>query len=374
MPEPQPNIVLIGPSNIGDAVLACDVLAALRRQFPHGQLTMVVGERATALFDGDPRIQRLIDADQFGSPLGRLRLARELRALHPQVLIDLRHTLYPLLLAPWRSWRYLRQPPKDLVHMRARHLWKLRVQAPLAAAATPDPSTPPPAAGSLGVSPARGRGVVPSERSESRDNNSGAAGLHGGLHGCPLWFSPDDRARVEQLWRRWQLAPDAQVVVICPGARSHIKRWPAAGFAEVAERLITEARVDILFAGEPAESALIQEVIGLMSRRAHNAAGLVTIRQLGVVMERARLIITNDSAALHVASAVGRPTVAIFGPTDERKYGPTASASRTIRRRLFCAPCEQALCRYSHECMRFIAPEEVFEAAASLLRQERVAS
>ena len=84
-------------------------------------------------------------------------------------------------------------------------------------------------------------------------------------------------------------------------------------------------------------------------------------------MQRAQLVITNDSASLHLASTLDVPTVAIFGPTDEAKYGPTSRARRVIRRRLFCAPCEQALCRFHHECMRFISPDEVYEAARGLL-------
>ena len=89
---------------------------------------------------------------------------------------------------------------------------------------------------------------------------------------------------------------------------------------------------------------------------------------VGALMQRAALVITNDSASLHLASALYIPTVAIFGPTDADKYGPTATQSRTIRRHLFCSPCEQALCRFSHECMRFISAEEVYEAAKQLLR------
>jgi ADP-heptose:LPS heptosyltransferase len=98
--------------------------------------------------------------------------------------------------------------------------------------------------------------------------------------------------------------------------------------------------------------------------------GLVTIRQLGVLMQRSHLVITNDSASLHLASALQVPTVAVFGPTDADKYGPTSAQSRTIRRRLFCAPCEQALCRFNHECMRFVSADEVYNAASELLGHE----
>jgi ADP-heptose:LPS heptosyltransferase len=134
---------------------------------------------------------------------------------------------------------------------------------------------------------------------------------------------------------------------------------------------MTETACRVVFSGEPEEKPLIEEIQGLMSRKTHSAIGLVTIRQLGVLMQRARLVITNDSASLHLASAMDVPTIALFGPTDERKYGPTASRHHTLRRHLFCTPCEQALCRFSHECMRFIGADEVYAAAVHLLTSAR---
>ena len=105
------RILVIGPSNIGDAVLASDVIAALHREHPDAHLTLVVGARAQGLFQGDPRIHTLMNTDAYRSPVGRLKLARSLWRFHPQLVVDLRHTLYPLLLKPASVWRYLRQPP-----------------------------------------------------------------------------------------------------------------------------------------------------------------------------------------------------------------------------------------------------------------------
>ena len=315
------RLLIIGPSNIGDAILACDVIAAVRRNHPEGHLTLIVGERATALFAEDPRIQTLVNTDHFRSPASRLKLAWALWRYQPHVVVDLRHTVYPLLLKPWRAWRYLRQPPQHLAHMRDRHRWKLRTQAP-----------------------------------EADDREQP----------MPLWFSERDRAHVEALWRRWDLTGQRRVVLMSPGARSHIKRWTAEGFAAVADGLI-DAGARVVFSGEPDEEAVADEIAGAMRGRAHSLVGLVTIRQLGLVMQRVQLAITNDSGALHLASAVDIPTLAIFGPTDPRKYGPTAAASQTIRRRLFCSPCERALCRFNHECMRFIGPDDVLQNALSLL-------
>jgi heptosyltransferase-2 len=323
-PSRVSRILIIGPSNIGDAILAGDVVSAIPDQYPDAHLTLVVGERAHALFAGDPRVQTLVNTDAFSSPAGRLRLAWSLWRYQPQVVVDLRHTLYPVVLKPLTAWRYLRQPPKRLPHMRERHLWKLRVQT----------------------------------------------GTRTSSHGA-LWLSPKDTVHVEQLLTRWRLDSTHPLVVICPGARSHIKRWTADGFAAVADRLIAEAGASVIFCGEPDEEAIVEEVLASMSQPAHNAVGLTTIRQAAALMQRAKLVITNDSASLHLASALDIPTVAIFGPTDAAKYGPTATSRRTIRRQLFCSPCEQALCRFNHECMRFISAEEVYEAARQLMEEGR---
>jgi lipopolysaccharide heptosyltransferase II len=213
--------------------------------------------------------------------------------------------------------------------MKARHLWKLDRQVPSIGAGSPE----------------------------------GAPGI------TAVWLTERDRAQVQTLRRRWALEAGRPVVVMCPGARSHLKRWTVEGFAHVADRLIAERRAQIVFSGEPEEEAIIEEIRGLMRGKAITAVGLMTLPQVGWLMREAALVVTNDSASLHLASAAGAPTLALFGPTDESKYGPTAARHRVIRRQLVCAPCERAVCRFNHECMRFITPEEVFNAASDLLQQ-----
>ena len=326
------RILIIGPSNIGDAILISDVIAAVHAQAPQAHLTLLVGARAKAVFAGDPRIQTLVDVSAYETLAGRWKLALALWRYRPQCVIDLRHTAYPIFLKPWQAWRYLRQPPSTIRHMRQRHLWKLGFQVPR---------------------------LVRSDSPGKR------------LADSPVWLSEKDLAHAEELWQRWRLDSAHGVVILCPGARSHIKRWTAEGFARVADRLILDQHVQVIVSGEPEEQAVVDEIIGLMRLPVHRAVGLTTIRQLGALMRRARLVITNDSASLHVASAFNIPTVAIFGPTDSDKYGPTAARHRVIRRRLFCTPCEVALCRFHHECMRFISADEVYAAAKALLTAQQ---
>lgn len=340
LPQVPQRVLVIGPSNIGDAVLAGDVLAKVRAWFPSAHLALVVGERAAELFRDDPRIQTLINAGLYEGPLGRVRLAFRLWRMRPRRVVDVRHTLYPFLLTPCSSWRHVLRPPRTLTHMRERYLWLLHHQVP--------------------------------HRLQEAGSWRQEAGSWSRGSRSSVWWSEQDEVHVQGLMKRWRLEPHEHVVVMCPGARSHTKRWTAEGFARVADRLIEDTQAQVILSGEPDERPVVEEVLAIMCRRAHNAVGLTTVRQLAALMDRVRLVITNDSAALHLASAVGTPTVAIFGPTDEATYGPTAPHSQVIRRRLFCTPCEQPLCRFSHECMHFISPDEVYGAAVALLRHGQV--
>ncbi|MBI3324785.1 MAG: lipopolysaccharide heptosyltransferase II [Candidatus Omnitrophica bacterium] len=335
------RILVIGLSNIGDGVLMMPVVASLRERFPHAHLTLLVGERAQALFAHDPRVQRLECMEDFGGWLGRLRLIRLVWSLRPDALIDLRHTLLPLAWRPWRIFRYVRPVPRHVVHMRDRHLWRLSIQ--------------------LGRQKAEGR----------RQNDSIPRGEPHAAHDS-VWIPEEARQQALRLLDRWHVDQRRPLVLICPAARSHTKRWDAARFGAVADRLIEEARVEVVLTGEPDEAPVIQDTLKAMRQTAHSALGLTTLQQLAVLMQRAQLVITNDSASLHLACAVDAPVLALFGPTDPRKYGPTGPRDRVIHRRLFCAPCEQALCRFSHECMRFISVEEVYETAKAMLTAQRV--
>ena len=357
------RVLIIGPSNIGDGILASHAIAAIARRFPQAHMTLVVGERAKTLFLGDPRIHTLVDASRFQSVLGRLTLARMLWRHHPHVVVDLRHTLYPLLLKPWAAWRFLRRPPRALVHMRDRHRWKLSCQVPELEAGSRLKAPGKDAQGSR----LKAEGTSLEPRTLSLERSSHQPSAFNLEPSASLWFSEKDQAHVEGLGKRWGLDAAPRLIIIAPGARSHIKRWTPEGFARVADRLISEAGAHVIFSGESDEEPIVEEIRGLMRRASHSAVGLVTIRQLGVLMARSQLVITNDSAALHMASALNVPTVAIFGPTDAAKYGPTADQRRVIRRWLFCSPCEQSLCRFHHECMRFISPDEVVDAATALL-------
>jgi len=350
------RILVIGLSNIGDAILMSPVIERLHRRYPQASLTLLVGERAEPLFHHDPRINRLVCVDEFEGLWGRLRLAGLVWNAQPDLLIDLRKTALSLVWRPWRVLRYVWPVPRHVTHMKDRHLWRLQAQG----SGLPGPDMCPTEVGAgppralAGAGRAQGNGPQPTAQSPERPS---------------IWIAQEDLDSVNRLMSRWGLDPRRRLVVVSPGARSHIKRWYPDRFARLADRLIDEGDVEVVFTGEPEEGPLVTEILGAMRHRAHNAVGATTIRQLAGLMRRASLVITNDSAALHVACAMDVPVLALFGPTDPRKYGPTGQHDRVIQRRLFCVPCEQALCRFNHECMRFISVEDVYAAAVEILQQ-----
>jgi len=268
--------------------------------------------------------------DQYSGWWGRLRLVAAIWRLRPDGFVDLRNTLLPMVVKPWVFWRYVWPVPARLAHRRDRHLWKLSQQLP--------------------------GGVLVDEQG----------------NGAVLPLLAQEHTHTQQLLQRAGIRSDRALVVICPGARSELKRWPADRFAAVADSLIEHENVTVLLSGEPDEAPIIDEIRHAMRHQAMSMVGRLTIRQTAALMSRARLVITNDSASLHVACAMHVPVLALFGPTDAKKYGPTGPQDRVIRRRLFCAPCEQALCRFNHECLRFIGVDEVIESATEMLRAPAV--
>ena len=309
------RILVIQPSNLGDALLTYPALHALWSATPAAEFHFLASPRNASVFLGDPRILRVLIWEKK-APLGRLLpLIGLFLGRRFDLIVDFRNSLVPLLQIGARRTRILGRSSHLPVHRAQAHL-NLVLE--------------------LGIPPASGS--------------------------CPLPYGHEEETELAG-----RIRPDQPVVVIVPGARSHLKRWPADRFAQVADRLARDHSAQIVLVGEQSERPISEEVRRRMNQPAVDLTGRTTIRLLAALLARARLVITNDNACLHAAGIMGVPTVAIFGPTDERKYGPRAPGSAVVRRHLVCAPCERALCPYGHECMAWIEPEEVYRAAAGIL-------
>jgi lipopolysaccharide heptosyltransferase II len=153
------------------------------------------------------------------------------------------------------------------------------------------------------------------------------------------------------------------------------KRWPPMHWAALADRLIGEWGAKVVLTGSATEAPISEDICRRMQHEPLVLTGKTTIDELLAVLDRCDLVISGDSGPLHMAVALGRPTVSIYGPTDPRIYGPTPRAEQTavvIRRGLACSPCYNLLataeCPYGQPaCMIDIPVREVFAAVAAVL-------
>lgn len=153
---------------------------------------------------------------------------------------------------------------------------------------------------------------------------------------------------------------------ISPGAAyGNAKRWLPERFAESAARLSRSA----LVFGSAAERPLCQQVTADLQTagvEVRNLAGETSLREFIELAAACRLFLTNDSGAMHVASALGVPTVAVFGATDDTTTGPIGPLARVVRAHAECSPCLLRECPIDHRCMTRVTTDTVTVAALQL--------
>ena len=317
------KILIINLSNIGDVILTLPSLDLIKGNFPEAKITMLVGPKAKSLFESDSRIDDFIIYNKQGSFKEKISLTLSLRRCNFDMVLDLRHTAIPLFLnARYRSPIFLRDKHTSL-HKQESYLEITKAIYPFDT--------------NLGLKP-------------------------------NIFANSEDKDYINQLLKQNNISASEKIVAVAPGAASHIKRWTKEGFAEVCDRLVEECSLQIIFVGDKEDSAIIREIISKMKKASVDLSGKTNLRQLAVLLKRCDLLISNDSAVMHMGSYLNIPVLAIFGSTDPKKYGPWNERSRLIKKELFCSPCQKAQCRYNYECMNLVESEDVFKKAKEMLQ------
>lgn len=158
---------------------------------------------------------------------------------------------------------------------------------------------------------------------------------------------------------------------VSPGAAyGGAKRWLPDRFAEAARGLAGQLNAAVVLFGSPEERLLCESVRQMLVSRVRdvrNLAGETTLRQFIEMAAACDAFLTNDSGAMHIASALGVPTVAIFGATDHLATGPTGPLARVVRRPVDCSPCLLRECPIDHRCMTGVSAEQVVRTALELV-------
>jgi heptosyltransferase-2 len=179
-----------------------------------------------------------------------------------------------------------------------------------------------------------------------------------------------DEARECGSQRLRQMALHAPPIGVSPGAAyGNAKRWLPERFADVAARLATAYRTAVLVFGSAAERPLCEAVAGPMRAagiETRNLAGETSLSEFIDLAAACRVFVTNDSGAMHIASALGVPTVAVFGATDDSTTGPIGLNARIVRERAECSPCLLRECPIDHRCMTRVTVDRVMQAAIAI--------
>jgi heptosyltransferase-1 len=189
------------------------------------------------------------------------------------------------------------------------------------------------------------------------------------VHENFTWL-PERPGVAAEVKRKWQ-TQSARWLVIQPGARWLNKRWPAEYFAELVREL-TKSHPDFRFAvlGGDADREMGATIAQAAPQRCLDLTGKISLPEMVEWIRLSELMISNDTGPMHVAAALRKPVVTIFGPTEPRRTGPYGESANTIQLNLPCVPCMKAYCAYSKplECLRGISPRLVRDRVEAQLR------
>ncbi len=185
---------------------------------------------------------------------------------------------------------------------------------------------------------------------------------------CTLSVSSEQKEEAKRLLENTGLHGDKPLVAFCPGSiNSRAKRWPGERFAKLGDLLAQNIGAQIVLVGSKGELDISQEVAQQMKAEPVILTGATTLTQLVAILNVVDLLITNDTGPAHIAAALGRRTLVVFGPTNPLTTRPFNELAEIVRKPPDCAPCMLRDCPIDHRCMTAITPQEVYERARALI-------
>lgn len=319
------KILFITLSNIGDVILTLPSLDALIEKFPESRITVVTGQRPGELFKNNSRIEKLIIYDKHAPLRQKAGMFFSFNKEKFDLVVDLRNTFFGAIPSARYRPAFVNNPPRGVLHMKDRHMFRVK------------------GLGSMAQAPKK----------------------------TSIAVSGEDRQYIDGLLRENNIGGPDKLIVVAAGARSDTKKWPKEKFTELIRVLSGESDVKIVLTGDQDDAAVNKFIAQNCGRKLPDLSGRTSLAQLASLLLKASLLITNDSATLHLGSYLDIPTLAVFGPTDDEKYGPWSSKSAVVKKDIFCRPCRQAQCRFATlECMKLVRVEDVLKRAVLMLSNQ----
>ena len=342
------KILLLKPSSLGDVIHALPVLRLLKLHYPAAEIFWWIDSSLAPLIAGDPDLTGIVrfERKRWGKPWHwpeMLRSIRWLRAQNFDLVIDLQCLLRSGAFAWLARGKFL--VGLDEAREGARGFYDLAVPRPSFHTHAVDwylAVLPP-----LGVPVHKNFTWLPERPPIAADVNR-------------KWFQENSKLKTQ----------NSKLILLQPGARWLNKRWPVQHFAELVRALAKKfpsARFAIL--GGKDDAPLGDVISRVAPERCLNLCGATTLPEMIEWVRRCDLLVTNDTGPMHVAAALGKPLVALFGPTAPERTGPYGQLQNVLRLNLPCSPCMKSDCAYekTDECLRALSPAVVLARVEKLL-------
>ncbi|MGH9744163.1 MAG: lipopolysaccharide heptosyltransferase II [Candidatus Acidiferrum sp.] len=336
--------LLIRATNwVGDAIMALPALRVVRSRFSDAQITILARSYVAAIYKHQKVCDNMMLVDDKGDLVSELRVQK----------FDAALLLQNSFHAAWLAWRA--GIPQRIGYARD------------------------------------GRGLLLTKSLPAP--KSGEIPLHeqyyylellrraGWLDALPeetfikLEVHEQDRRRAEEFLLSAGSNPTHLRIAIGAGASyGSAKCWPPDRFAGLANHLQADPKVEIILFGTSAEAPVSSAIAAGMQRPPIDLTGKTSIADLSALLSQCQLFVGNDSGAMHVASGVGLPVVAVFGPTDPFGTAPVTPRCTIVQERPYCSPCFLRRCPTDHRCMTSIAPAAVESAARRWISSAEVSS
>lgn len=171
----------------------------------------------------------------------------------------------------------------------------------------------------------------------------------------------EQERRAEDILRKEQLSFDRPIVALHPFSRWRYKEWSIKKYAKLINHVCSRHKVSVLVTGSIEERDRVSEIVRMSRSDVYNLAGKTSLGEFAAILKKCSLLIGIDSAPMHIAAAVGTPTVILFGPSSPVNWAPQGKHHSVISKDLPCVPCRQKGCNNSEvsRCLDELSPDEV---------------
>lgn len=341
--EKVKKILVIKLRYIGDVLLSTPVVESLKRNLPTASITMVVNSGTEEVLHHNPHLDEVLVVEENESLRAQLDFIRVLRSRNFDLAIDLTDGDRAAILGFLSRATYR-------VGFNSERRWRGIIY----------------------------HHVVQADREKLHavDYHSEAVkaiGCKADHHGPRLYPSDQDRSVITQLLKDREVFPSQSFALFHPGARLWFKSWPVEKVIDLAKRMHGELGFSVVVVGGSQDIEVADRIVSACGSWAKTVAGQITVLQLAVLAQHARLFVGNDAGPIHIAAAVGTSVVALFGPTDPQVWGPWGKGHEVIWKQMDCSPCWRHDCQRGElNCMRQITVDEVWDAVTRIQKKRAI--